>query len=107
MVICDRDSVIAASGALKRELDGKPVGHVIYPPYVLEIGKVDAGKHQLDFTLLNTRENAFGPLHRTEYSNTWIGPDAWRTENSFWTESYRLTPAGIRTAPLVEELSEK
>jgi len=96
------------NGAMVRvELDGKPVGHVIYPPYVLDIGKVDAGRHQLDFTLLNTRENAFGPLHRTEYSNTWIGPDAWRTENSFWTESYRLTPAGIRTAPVVEELSEK
>ncbi len=96
------------NGAMVRvELDGKPVGHVLYPPYVLDIGKVDAGEHQLDFILLNTRENAFGPLHRTEYSNTWIGPDAWRTENSFWSESYRLTPAGIRTAPVVEEISEE
>ncbi|MDO4739539.1 MAG: glycosyl hydrolase [Eubacteriales bacterium] len=96
------------NGAMVRvELDGKPVGYVIYPPYVLEIGHVEAGKHQLDFTLLNTRENAFGPLHRTEYSNTWIGPDAWRTEDSFWTESYRLTPAGIRNIPLVEELTEE
>ena len=25
MVICDRDSVIAASGAFRRELDGKPI----------------------------------------------------------------------------------
>ncbi len=95
------------NGAMVRvELDGKPVGHILYPPYVLDIGKVDEGKHELGFTLLNTRENAFGPLHRTDYSNTWIGPDAWRTENSFWTESYRLTPAGIRTAPIVEEYTE-
>ena len=25
VVICDRDSVIAASGGLRRELDGKPI----------------------------------------------------------------------------------
>ena len=96
------------SGAMVRvELDGKPVGHIIYPPYVLEIDRVDAGEHQLDFVLLNTRENAFGPLHYADTRRDRSAPDKWRSRGGYWSESYRLVPAGIRTAPTVEEITKE
>ena len=91
-------------GAMVRvELDGKPAGHILYPPYVLDMGKVDAGEHMLDLVLLNTRENAFGPLHYADTRRDRSAPDKWRSKDYFWTESYRLVPAGIRNEPLVEE----
>ena len=103
---CLRVTVPHYCGAgVRVQLDGQPVGHVLYPPYVLDMGRVDAGEHLLELTLLNTRENAFGPLHYTGVSRS--APDKWRTQASQWTESYRLVPVGIRTAPLVEEYSRE
>ena len=92
--------------ALRVALDGKPLGHVIYPPYVMDLGKPEAGDHELTLTLLGNRENAFGPLHRADVTNSWVGPDAWRTTGYEWTESYWLTELGIRTAPWLEETEE-
>ena len=95
------------SGAMVRvDLDGKPAGHILYPPYVLDIENVEAGQHQLDFVLLNTRENAFGPLHYADTKRDRSSPDKWRSQAYFWTDSYRLVPAGIRTVPVVEEVTE-
>ena len=80
--------------------------HVIYPPYRISLGRPAAGKHLLKLTLLGNRENCFGPLHNADLKNAWIGPDAWRTEGAEWTDSYRLTSLGIRTAPLLEETDD-
>jgi len=85
--------------------DGVP-SHVIYPPYRISLGRPAAGKHLLKLTLLGNRENCFGPLHNADLKNAWIGPDAWRTEGAEWTDSYRLTSLGIRTAPLLEETDD-
>ncbi|MBR6570204.1 MAG: hypothetical protein IKK75_07095 [Clostridia bacterium] len=105
---CLRVSVPHYSGAMVRvDLDGKPAGHVLYPPYVLDLGKVEAGEHRLDFVLLNTRENAFGPLHYADTVRKRSSPDKWRSQGAFWSDSYRLVPAGIRTAPVVEEYTEE
>ena len=92
-----------SGAALRVALDGKPVGHVAYPPYVMDLGKPEAGEHVLTLTLLGNRENAFGPLHRADVTNSWVGPDAWRTTGTEWTDSYWLTDLGIRTAPWIEE----
>ena len=95
---------IARSGAVVRvDLDGQAVGHILYPPYQMPLGAPDAGKHELTLTLLGNRENTFGPIHRADTTNSWIGPDAWRTENASWTDSYRLTALGLRTAPKITE----
>ncbi len=95
------------SGAgMRVEIDGTFMGHVVYPPYVMELGKLAAGEHRLAVTLLGNRENAFGPLHRANLVDTWIGPDAWRTKDAAWSESYWLTKNGIRTAPWLEETEE-
>ena len=92
-----------SGAAVRVALDDEPAGHIIYPPYQLDLGKVAPGKHTLKLTLLGNRENGFGPLHRADCTNSWVGPDAWRTTGAKWTESYWFTKMGILTAPWVEE----
>ena len=89
--------------ALRVAVDGEKRGYIAYSPYALELGALPAGEHTLELTLLGNRENAFGPLHRADVANSWVGPDAWRTEGVRWTDSYRLTKLGVRTAPWIEE----
>ena len=88
--------------AIRVSLDGEDKGHVVYAPYVLSLGEVEAGAHTLELTLLGNRQNAFGPLHLADEREKWIGPDAWRSTGSRWTESYRLRSIGVRTRPEVE-----
>lgn len=75
---------------------------IIYPPYRCVL-PVSAGEHMLEITLLGNRFNAFGHLHAGCQTEPWIGPDAWRTVEN-WTESYRLRPLGILSAPIIEQL---
>lgn len=89
--------------AIRVSLDDDPVGYVIYPPYQIDLGSVTPGNHRLKLTLLGNRENGFGPLHRTDRRNDWYGPDAWRTTDAKWTDSYWFTPMGILTSPWIEE----
>ena len=89
--------------AVRAELSGKS-GYIVLPPYSLTLEDIPAGEHMLKLTLLGNRHNAFGPLHLADSERRWIGPDAWRTGGSYWTESYRLKPLGLLTAPIIEEL---
>ncbi len=95
------------SGAgMRVMLDGENKGYVVYPPYAMDLGKLAKGEHMLSITLLGNRENAFGPVHRANLVDTWIGPNAWRTKGAAWSESYWLTRNGVRTAPWIEETEE-
>ena len=78
--------------------------YIAYPPYRLTLDDVPAGDHTLELTLLGNRQNCFGPVHRANVKNTWIGPDSWRTREAYWTESYRLKPLGITSAPKILEI---
>ncbi len=88
--------------AIRVALDGQDRGTIVYAPYELEMD-APAGKHVLQLTVLGHRENAFGPVHNADAHETWIGPDIWRTTGASWTESYRLAPMGLLSAPIVEE----
>ena len=88
---------------IRVDMDGQTIGHILYPPYELPLGAPAAGRHELTLILLGNRENAFGPFHRADTTNSWIGPDAWRTEGAAWTDSYRLTSLGIRSIPTISE----
>lgn len=92
-----------AGAAVRVEVDGKR-SYIVYPPYRTVIEGLEAGEHALDIVLLGTRQNAFGPVHLADVKRNWIGPDAWRTGGPYWTESYRLKPLGLLSAPVVEEL---
>ena len=92
-----------AGAAVRVTLDGEVKGHIAYLPNVLKIRDVPAGRHHLILTQLGHRQNCFGPLHRADLSAPWTGPDAWRTTNQWWTESYRVKPLGLLSAPIVKE----
>jgi len=75
---------------------------IIYPPYRCVL-PVSEGEHIVEVTLLGNRFNAFGHLHAGCQTERWIGSDAWRTVEN-WTESYRLRPLGVLSAPIMEQL---
>jgi len=91
-----------AGAAVKAKLAGQE-GYIVYAPYKLVFSDVPAGKHILELTLLGHRHNSFGPVHLADEKNLWIGPDAWRSVGESWTESYRLKPMGITSAPRITE----
>ena len=92
-----------AGAAVRVEIDGRSQ-YTVYPPYRTVFDGLEAGEHTLDIVLLGNRQNAFGPVHLADIPRKWIGPDAWRTSGPWWTESYRLKPIGLLSAPIVEEL---
>jgi len=91
---------------VRLELDGKKQ-YILYSPYTTVVQNVTPGEHTLKLTLLGNRFNCFGPVHLADPKYRWLGNISWRTLGDRWTESYRLKPLGIRTAPIIEELSEE
>jgi len=92
------------AGAALRVETGEQSHYIVYPPYRAVLKDLAPGDHELRIVLLGNRQNAFGPVHLADGARKWIGPDAWRTWNANWTESYRLKPIGILSAPVIEEL---
>jgi len=92
-----------AGAGIRVSVDGEEKGHIVFSPNTLEIPGLPAGEHDVELTLLGHRHNCFGPLHRADLAAPWTGPDAWRTTGSWWTESYRVLPLGILTAPVITE----
>ncbi|MBP3381072.1 MAG: hypothetical protein J6L00_00375, partial [Clostridia bacterium] len=90
--------------AVKLELDNEK-SYIIYPPYTAVLSNVPAGEHVLNITLLGNRYNCFGALHLADLNEKWIGPNAWRSVGNRFTDSYRLKPLGILSAPVIKELS--
>lgn len=88
--------------AIRVALDGQDAGYIIYPPYTLALNATP-GKHEVALTVLGHRENAFGPLHKADNADVWIGPDAWRTTGDRWTDNYRLAPLGLRSTPTIAQ----
>ena len=89
---------------IRAELDGKKA-YILYPPYLTVFEGVESGEHTLKLTALGNRFNCFGPIHLADPKFKWLGNVSWRTLGDRWTESYRLRPIGIRTAPVIEELA--
>lgn len=89
-------------GAAVKVRCGDAEDRIIYPPYSCVL-PVKEGEQMVEITLLGNRFNAFGHLHAGAQSLHWIGPNAWRSYDN-WTESYRLRPLGILSAPILEQL---
>ncbi|MBR4769158.1 MAG: hypothetical protein IK088_09315, partial [Lachnospiraceae bacterium] len=71
----------------------------VYPPYIADLGRAEAGTHTVDLKLFGNRANGFGPVHLTDLKERWIGPQAWRTEGEKWCYEYRLKEIGVLSAP--------
>ena len=80
-------------------LDGESVGEVVYPPYILSIGNVCAGKHRVTLKLYVPRTNGFSPLHLSDSERIWINPGAWRTKGDGFSYEYHFKPEGIMKQP--------
>jgi len=96
-------SVPHYAGAAVKVSCGKADRVVIYPPYCCRI-PVSEGEQTVHITLLGNRFNAFGHLHCASLRETWVSEKVWRYPN--WTDSYRLRPLGILSAPQILQLSE-
>lgn len=84
-------------------LDGKPVGHVAFAPFRMELGRLSKGRHKLDLTCYGHRFNAFGSIHNLNHEHLWAetSPDVWRTTGADWSYEYQLRPMGLLTAPVI------
>lgn len=91
---------------LLAELDKKRLGLIACSPYCLSTGPVSAGSHELDITVFGSRVNTFGPVHNCNETETWIGPNAWRTTGTSWSYEYQLKPTGILKAPVLTAAGE-
>jgi hypothetical protein len=84
-------------------VDGHRVGTISYSPYVVELGELGPGPHEMELTAFGNRANAFGPLHNCDDAYSWFGPDSWRTRDHQWSYEYRLRPMGVLVAPRLIE----
>ena len=80
--------------------DGKRIDNVAYPPYILDIGKLSEGRHEVVIEAYISRHNCFGHVHCADERLRWLGPNSWYTSESSWTYEYRILPEGIISTPI-------
>ena len=81
-------------------VDGNRTDTIAYPPYLSNLGKLSAGKHEVTIEAFISRQNCFGHLHCADEKRTWLNSGSWRTTESSWTYEYRLTREGIISTPV-------
>ncbi|MCL2421656.1 MAG: hypothetical protein FWD03_07360 [Defluviitaleaceae bacterium] len=84
---------------LRVTIDGIDKGIIAYAPYHINLGYLAEGRHELEITAYGNRINTFGTLHNADEKLSWVGPNAWRSENYDWSYEYVLKPTGILKAP--------
>ena len=92
------------AAVVRVEVDGERVGHIAYPPYKLSLGRLSAGEHTVTVRCYISRHNAFSPLHCADEFLGWKGPSWWQNAGDKFTESYRLLPEGLLSAPRFTEV---
>ncbi len=106
-VNCDRDGEWwikiphYRAAVLAVYVDGERRDTVAYPPYLANLGHLEAGAHEVTVEAFISRQNCFGNVHCADEKLTWRGNACWRTEGDSWTYEYRLTPQGIISTPLL------
>lgn len=85
---------------LKAALDEEEGQVIAYSPYSVQL-PAEKGTHTLHITAFGSRVNTFGTLHNCNDTETWYGPNAWRTTGREWAYEYQLRPSGILKAPEV------
>ena len=89
-------------GAMVRvSLDGEDKGCIVYDPYTLDLGRVEAGRHEIEFTVYLTRGNTFASVHNISGDN-WFGPGHWYSKGDRFCYEYVLKDMGILASPVIE-----
>lgn len=82
-------------------VDGREIGDIIYPPYIVKADNLKDGVHDIEITLYTHRYNCFGPIHLADTTWSWHGPGAWRSTGNDWCYEYVLRRTGIIAAPVI------
>lgn len=80
---------------------------ITYPPYISKTPVLDSGKHTINLKLYGHRRNSFGPIHLADLKESWIGPEAWRSEGEKWCYDYLIREEGILASPVIFETIER
>lgn len=103
----EEDTVIQVanySGAVVAvDLDGGRAGLLIHEPFAVNLGKISAGEHKVDFTCYGNRNNAFGQIHLVPDKTNWLGADSWRSDFDWFSEEPVLSKIGILNSPRVKK----
>jgi len=83
------------------KLNGQPAGRIAFAPYILDLGELPKGWHDVEITAYGNRVNTFGALHNANEAHHWHGPDSWRSGGAGWCYEYRTKAAGILKSPEV------
>ncbi|MFX3635043.1 MAG: hypothetical protein ACE3L7_02545 [Candidatus Pristimantibacillus sp.] len=78
---------------------------IAWQPYEAEIK--EQSDQSIEFDLLLTRRNTFGPLHQLPLLTASYGPGNWTTEGANFSDEYVLYPTGLLSAPQVIIQSSK
>lgn len=89
---------------IKVYVDGEEQGNIAFSPYRICINNLKPGRHKIDLKYYGSRVNTFGQLHRNDRSNSWSGPNSWRTDGAAWTWEYRFWEQGILKSPEIKDL---
>lgn len=81
-------------------LDGEDKGSLFMAPYRKNLGKVKAGEHEITIKVFGNRSNTFGVVHNADRTESWYGPNLWRTTGNKWSYEYQLEPIGVLTTPV-------
>ncbi len=80
-------------------LNGTEKRKIFKSPCRAEFEGVKKGSCELALKVFGNRKNTFGQLHNCSDTQTWCGPDAWRTTGENWAYEYQLTQTGILVSP--------
>ncbi|MBR4941921.1 MAG: hypothetical protein IKZ19_07985, partial [Clostridia bacterium] len=86
-------------GLVSVEIDGEDRGNIVYAPYTETFTGIPAGTHTVGLKLWGSRVNSFGPLHLSDPTRGWIGPDAFRSTGASFSYQYNLKKVGILSSP--------
>ena len=89
---------------LSIRIDGREAGKIAFAPYMLSLGVLPEGEHELEITVFGNRYNTFGQLHNCDPRYNWVGSCAWRTTGDRWSYEYQLKKNGIYCAPHLYEI---
>ena len=84
---------------LQISVDGSTPQLLMIPPYTARFDGISAGSHTVTICACIPRENTFRPFHNADTVTRKQAPESWRTSGDAWTQSYRLSPEGLLSAP--------
>ncbi|WP_214628271.1 hypothetical protein [Paenibacillus agaridevorans] len=91
---------------LEVHVDGKPIGEILFSPYVVQFDIDEPGVHRIEIKAYGSRINTFGTVHNCDEREVYFDPNAWRTVEDGWAYEYQLKDTGIGKAPVLRRIAQ-